>query len=372
MFGNGANTQVVWKIVNHFQNLMILIWTQVLIPHKYAEALTGFQVMLFDFRPLIPFLDEYFKILSDWFNTNNTVLEKFNDTGFNYFSVLVNYQATFIFAIVGFFFHLVFTFIYNHTDKRMFKWREKLIVKFYEQMTFGFYIRIILELSLFLILNSVLETMSITNQIKDHNLFKTSSISKGLSILWIIFYITFIYWQFKHLLTVKMKKNNIREKREESIRVNEMNKIKHRNHDKYSILYEGLKETHNKRKSFCLIQSFQLIFIIRRVLMVAIIVSFVSCNSKNWSYAQIGTLLTLQLVFMSYILLIHAFTETENNIIEIFNEFIFTFLIIIWGTLPHSREIGDNLFIKYSLKERIMESIVIFSSMAVALISHIP
>ena len=313
----------------------------------------------------MPFLDEYFEVLSDWFNTKNTVLEQFNETGFDYFSVLVNYNATFLFAILGVLLHFIFTWIYNHTDKRMFSWKEKWVVRLYEHMTFGFYIRITLEFSLFMILNSLLETISIAHKIRHKKPFNTWVLSNLFAILALIFYVLFIYFQVIHLA----KKNNSTGRTVQSFRINEMNKITHRNHDKYASLYEGLKETHKKRKCFFLVQAFQLIFIMRRVFMIIIIVSFVNCHSQKWAYTQIGFLFTLQLLYMTYILFVHAFTETENNVIEIFNEFIFTFLIIIWGTLPHSREIGENLFIKYTLKEEIMANIVIFSSMSVAAIS---
>lgn len=109
MIGNQANTQVVWKIVNHFQNLMLLICLQVMIPYKYIQTLVGFQVMMFDFRPLVPFLDEYFEYLKKWFDSENKMLEQFNDTGFDYFSVFINYNATFIMAALVVIFHFVAT-----------------------------------------------------------------------------------------------------------------------------------------------------------------------------------------------------------------------------------------------------------------------
>jgi len=57
-------------------------------------------VMLFDFSVFVPFLDEYFELIAGWFDSNNTVLTKFNDTGFDYFSVFVNYNATFLFGLI--------------------------------------------------------------------------------------------------------------------------------------------------------------------------------------------------------------------------------------------------------------------------------
>ena len=85
---------MVWKMANHFQNLMVLICFQVAVPQKYIQALVGFQVFLFDFSPLFPFLEDYFELIDDQFDSNYTVLEKFNDTGFDSFSVLANYNTT--------------------------------------------------------------------------------------------------------------------------------------------------------------------------------------------------------------------------------------------------------------------------------------
>ena len=65
---------------------------------------------------------------------------------------------------------------------------------------------------------------------------------------------------------------------------------------------------------------------------------------------------------------IRPFKEAEDNIIEILTDTIFLILIVFCFTLPHSENIGKNLFLDYSLKEDIMVSIVVFSIIIISFI----
>ena len=195
---------MIWKMTSHFQNLMVLICLQVAVPQKYIQALVGFQVFMFDFSPLVPFLDDYFELLHDSFDINYTVLEKFNDTGFDYFSVLVNYNFTILIGFLGAIFHLIFTWIYKHTDKRMLTWCQKLIVRIYEHMTYGWYFRFVFEMALFLMMNSLIELISMIMVLNRHQRFSRPLISNLFALLMIFLY-TWMIWLLISKLKLKLR-----------------------------------------------------------------------------------------------------------------------------------------------------------------------
>jgi len=76
-------------------------------------------------------------------------------------------------------------------------------------------------------------------------------------------------------------------------------------------------------------------------------------------------------LYIIYAIILRPFKEHENNIIEIFNEFVFAFLIIICFSLPINDKNENNFFISYILREEIMSYTVIFSSLLVALITTV-
>ena len=107
----------------------------------------------------------------------------------------------------------------------------------------------------------------------------------------------------------------------------------------------------------------------RRVIMVIITVAFANWSSQVCSKFQIGSMFILQILYIIYPILLRPFEEQENNIIEIVNESVFTFLILICFTLPSNDDEKDNFLISYILREEIMSYTVIFSSLLVSLIS---
>ena len=154
-----------------------------------------------------------------------------------------------------------------------------------------------------------------------------------------------------------------------SIATNEMNMITNKQHDKYQIIYEGLRECSCSRRKNAFIHAYRTIFMFRRLIMVIITVAFATCNSEVCSKFQVGSMFTLQILYIIYAVLLRPYEEHENNIIEIVNEFVFAFLIIICFTLPTNDEAEDSFFISYILREEIMSYTVIFSSLLVSLIS---
>ncbi|CAI2373442.1 unnamed protein product [Moneuplotes crassus] len=370
MVGNQANTQVVWKIVNHFQNLMLLICLQVMIPYKYTQTLVGFQVMMFDFRPLVPLLDEYFEYLKKWFGSENKVLKQFNDTGFDYFSVFINYNTTFLFAMLGVLFHMVSTPIYNHTDKRMLKCSTSCVVRIYEGLTFGFYIRVIFEMALFMILNSVLETIGLYHKIKDGKPFGGWVASNVFAILSIIFYVAFTIIIYIKLKTSRRKVADKDSAAISNFELNEMNIVSRRlNFNKFGELRSGLKIYHSHHLLSKLAYYYQLIFMLRRFMMVGVIAAFIGYRSQTATYVQESILLVMQLVFLGYIIPARPFKQTENNVIEVLNEFVFLFLIICTFALPSDSSGPKDFVMKYDMKEEVMTTTVIASALVVSLIS---
>ena len=89
-------------------------------------------------------------------------------------------------------------------------------------------------------------------------------------------------------------------------------------HNKLGEFFRGLK---NIRKS----RTYIPILLIRRLVYVAFLITLVSVPSRP----LIGILSTIQIFYLSWIIIIRPYEETKGNIIEILNEFYFTFLLTV-------------------------------------------
>jgi len=115
-------------------------------------------------------------------------------------------------------------------------------------MTYGFYIRTALEMLLFIVLNSCLELISVYDKFHNNEYYGGWILSAIISLCIVVFYLIFAYAVAKNLINTKLDTWNRDRRVERAFNINQEDRIKSKDHDKYATLYEGLKDSHKKKK----------------------------------------------------------------------------------------------------------------------------
>ena len=171
--------------------------------------------------------------------------------------------------------------------KKVFKW---IITKSFTILTFGYYIKSIIEMNQYFLVSSVYEIYN----------FNTSQtwriISLIFALLLFLFLIIFVIWiaylAFTTFLIIKSK------------------------HNKFGQLFEGLK-VQNKYKFY------SASVLIRLIIFVVFLLTLVKVSSK----ILIAVLVFLQIVFLVYSGILRPYDEVKTNIILVMNEIYFLFLL---------------------------------------------
>ena len=165
------------------------------------------------------------------------------------------------------------------------------MTKTFQFFVFSIYVRIFIEVSMFVVLTS-------TSEIKEWKTTTTSNIiSLIIAIIWILFCIAFIFLSF--LFWMKYKNKEINDE------------------------YMPLKEFFNGIKNRSNARIYSTIFLFRRTLYV----SFLIFGNSLSNIGLIIPLIVFQIVYLAAIIFTRPFNETKNNIIEIVNEWFYLLLV---------------------------------------------
>ena len=234
---------------------------------------------------------------------------------------------------------ILFNILVLFIQKLLLKWstegKWKGLIKFFRWnleklmniLTFGWYIRYILEMNQYILISSISEiyAFDISKQTRIVSLiFAIWVLSVWASLIIIITFLSFSSY--------------------------ELSKDKH---NKIGEFFCGIK-MQKKNKLFITV------LLMRRAIFVALLITVIS--TQSWILIEILSL--IQFCYLIYLILLRPFIETKGNIIEIMNEVYFIFLL---NSLSHldSKEnwtsTNSNIYIWVIVSNNIWIFIIVFS-----------
>ena len=322
----------VWLMINQLQLLLLLLLTQVYMPLNVIDFIVGFKFALISFD-FLPFKKAKAGVsVEDLFGYNqaNDMLSRLDlDNGS---SVVNNFSLFSVFVHVGIVHLLSFGLLKlmkKYEDRR--KWRRFrnltifICSKLLLILTFGYYVRNILESYQYLLLSCISELYR----------FNTSSNS---SIASIAFGIIILVWCWL-FLTFDVCITYITIKKSEEYK------------GAFKELYNGLK----KRKYARFHSAFELT---RRIIYVIIVITLSSSSST----ATIVLMSIFQLLYTFHCAISRSFEEKKDCIIEIINE-IYLFFYINWLFVFNSRDTwsitSSNAYIGFITANNILTFLIV-------------
>ena len=294
---NSSSISSLWSMINQVQLLYLLLLTRSYIPLDVETTITGMKIAL-NFPNVFNF--QRIKMYSSITNVFNFELSnsRFSLLDIQSESSVYNTSPILFMTILVILLHLPLILINRllpEVDSET-KWRwvrkslKWIVNKAYIILTFGWYIRTILEMNQFVLI-------SVINEI---SIFNTSSSTRIIS--FVIAILILIWWIIFIIITLCLALS--------SYIVNE------EIHNKIGEFFTGLKML-KKAKIYLPI------LLLRRAFFVAMLIIFVSPPS----WVIISILWLLQLLYLFYLITQRPFKEAKDNIIEIINEIFFLILL---------------------------------------------
>ena len=283
---SATSTQGVWALINQYQLFLLLPFLQTYMPSDLEYYLTEFSLFSLDFDFLkffkIPFLEDLAFDL-DYGQKDET----YKNNGFESGAFIVNHFNMFKALMVVFAFNLIFISCYYAWYKKRKSSKCKKINDWFKSFFYlTTYIRTIIEASQFAFMSALLESTTFSSA-KDHPVSFLYSLGFVILMIWVP---VFVYYYFK--------------KNKEAV-----------TESYYSEFYEGTKEKKSARL-------FIVVFFIRRFSTVMILVCLRSIHTiPRWLL-----FVFIQVINLVYVMKVKPFESNKDNIIEIMNENIFTWL----------------------------------------------
>ena len=293
---NSSSLTSLWSMINQVQMFFMLLLTRSFIPHEIEVTITGqgFAINPSDYIPFKSIGSSERYIDKFKFDLSNSQLETF---GIESDSTLFNFYSTIISLLAGAAIH-IFLYIFSKIVLKLrpnkWSWFVKIlkwiVVKVLNIMTFGFYIRTLLETNQLLLISSI-------NEIYLFNTNETLRIV-SLVIAFVGLYVCIMLFAFVFYLTFSSYKTE-----EEG-------------HSKLGEFFAGLK----LQKKF---RIYILLLIARRAIFVVVLVTLVTFTSKTITWI----LSVLQMIYVLSLIFLRPFEEAKGNLIEIINE-IYVFALL--------------------------------------------
>ena len=217
--------------------------------------------------------------------------------GIQYESTIINWYPVFVFLIIMTIIHMVIWLFKVLSTK----WKDsnniiirsigKLFEKLFILLTFGYYIRNVLELSQFILISSI-------NEIYELNTSDTLRlISFICAILMVIWYIAFLGLA-NYLIFTNYQ-------------------LSDQEHNKLGEFFCSLRDSKKSRFYITML-------LVRRLIFVSILISLTMLPSRQ----IIGVMMFFQFIYGVYIVFTRPYKETKINVIEIINEAYFSLFLI--------------------------------------------
>ena len=301
---SSSSVSSIWSMINQIQIFFLFLLTRAFLPDSVKQVITGSSVLLNPFE-FISFLDmkSYGSSLNKFgvdlnkfgFDLNDSLLESFKLKSQSTITNLFSSIMGIIYLILFHIFIFVLRILINRwrTDRRwsLFIKILKLITgKLFELLTYGIYIRIVLELFELFLVSGINEVYYF--DVSDKYRIISFAFAVAILIVWFWFTLFVVFFSISSYIVTEGQ------------------------HSKLNEFFSGLKI--NKKHRF-----FIAILLIRRSFFVIFLFVCYSVSSK----VVIGVLSLFQLSYLVYIILIRPFIEIKANVIEIINESIFLFLL---------------------------------------------
>ena len=312
---NASSMASFWSLVNQVQLFFLLLLTRVYIPEEIQITITGFKFTLnpFEYIPLEK-IQFYRSSFGDFnFNLSNSsldLLEIKSDSSlyntYSFFNTLILIMLAHFWVFVW---YKLLGYLYQDSSdslwKKLIKWP---IAKLYIMLTFGYYIRGLLEMNQYFLISSIYEIYN----------FKTT----GLALISLIFSFFLLLLCCSLILATLYL-------------VFSSYKIVENEHNKFEEFFVGVKES--KRYRFYVAAQ-----LMRRATYVAILITPKWFSNK----VIISSLTALQVGFAIYVWVLKPYREVKGNIIDIMNEN--TFLILLSSLIYLSNESKWTKFPTYT------------------------
>ena len=293
---NSSSLTSLWSMINQVQMFFLLLLTRSFIPHDIEVTITGqgFAINPSDYVPLKSIGSSRNYIEKFKFELSNTQLEP---VGINSDSTIFNIYPTVITILAGAIFHLIIYMI----SKILMRWKlnwwswltkalKGILNKILNILTFGFYIRTLLETQQFLLISAINEIYQ----------FNTNGTLRIISLTFAIIVVYTYIFMFSLVFYLSFSSYKMIEKE----------------HNKLGEFFAGLK-LHKKFRLYILF------LILRRTMFVVVLIVLVTFTSTT----VIWILASLQLIYLTILLYLRPFEEVKGNLIEIINEIYILFLI---------------------------------------------
>ena len=331
---NASSMASIWLIINQLQIFFLLLLTrEFIIPNNIEVIITKSKFALNIYEYIFDKLNIHTGFFHKFeFELRNHKLEKFE---IKYISTLANSDSILVWLIIILILHMclwLVRWIFSKW-KDCKKWVcfikiiQIIIEKVFNIMTFGFYIRNVLELSQFILISSISEINEI-------------DISDSLRIISFVFAVLMILCNITLLIII----NYLTFSRYELIE----NK-----HNKLGEFICNLQE--NKKSRFYLTM-----LLVRKLSFVALLITLVSVSSR----ILIGIMISIQLVYGVYIIFVRPYKEFKENLILIINEVYFSLFLITFEILNNEEawsSLKTNLFLWIFASNFMVALIIIIS-----------
>ena len=291
---NLASTASLWSMVNQVQILFLLLLTRGFIPDAMQTVISGPDFAVNPFESISFLQTNNYGSCTDKlkFNLNDSSLAALNIESISTIYNLISFFATLAYAA---FVHFMFYMLIIIVNKSKYdgKWArlvKSILTKAFEIMTFGYYIRLLMEMNEYIVVSSI-------NEVYAFNTGETSQIISAVFAL--LAMIGSVVW-IAICIALSLSSYEIAEEK----------------HNKLEEFFEGMK----LQKKF---RVFIAILMIRRFLFILFWVTLASIPSR----AIIGLLVPIELAFIVYAIIFKPFQEVKANIIQIVNEVSFFLLL---------------------------------------------
>ena len=319
--------------MNQVQLYFLLFLTRAFIPLDIETVITGNTVTLnlpqyFDFQKT-----DFYSLIFDNFNFDLTNKE-YDLLDVQSDSTAYNIGPTIILGVIIIILHIFVFLIYKllsmfSEENRwslLLKYAKLVLNKSLNILTFGYYIRYILEMNQFILISSVHEVYSFNSDNTLNIVSLVFAILMLVSCLLLILLVTYL-----------------------SLTSYEVDEDKH---NKLGEIFSGVKM--QKKHKFYVVA-----LLIRRTVFIVILITSESISSR----ATIGVLSGLQLGYLIFLAFIRPFEEFKCNAIEIMNEIYFLFLLsslIYLNTEDNWNQSITNSYIFFLTSNTIVAFLIVF------------
>ena len=322
---NLSTPQGLWMTMDQFQLILLLLLANANIPQIVVDYLSGMKDTTWSFN-FIPFKD--IPGMSQLLNSVDFYLENRDLKYFGLFSgnfLINNFSFIFIILIITIIQPLFLTIHWLWMMKvRVDSRRYRIWNKLYQLFVFSIFIRLFMETSQFMMISSIYQIYSWNLSDFKHLL------SFVLSIIWVIIIITIItlsFWNWR--------------KRMES-------------YDENNHYY--LKEFLSSIKDHPWARIYSTLLMTRRLLLVSLLI----LGNSLLSIYLVSTMIWIQVVYLSLMLILRPFKEFKDNLIIVLNDVYYLVLISILAYFNDPERWNDTIATMYMYLIMSNSSLIIF------------